>query len=83
MAASSSEKSESPATSPTLVGSAGALEATLSCGRGLTLRLGGGEALALARFARKGEARGDGDRECGLEEPDGGVTMVGVGVLEG
>lgn len=83
MAASSSEKSASPATSPTWVWSAEASKATLGCGRGLAFRLGGGEALALARFAPKGEARRDGGLECGLEDPDGGVTIVGVGVLEG
>lgn len=83
MAASSSDKSESSATSPTWVWSAEALRVTVSCGRGLPFRLGGGEALALARFALKGEARGDGGLEWGLEEADEGVTMVGVGVLEG
>lgn len=78
-ASSSSEKSKSAA----WLWSAEGLKATLNCGRGLAFRLGGGEALTLARFALKGEARRDGGLECGLEDPDGGVTMVGVGVLEG
>ena len=83
IAASSSDTSGSSATFPTLGWSAEALKATLSCGRGLPFRLGGGEALTLARFVPTGEARRDGGLECGLEDPDGGVTMVGVGVLEG
>ena len=83
MAASSSEKSKSPATSLAWIRSAGVLEATPDCSRGLAFRLGGGEARLLARIALEGEAWADGGLECGLEDPDGGVTMVGVGVLEG
>lgn len=37
----------------------------------------------MARFALKGDSRRDGGLKCGLEDPEGGVTMVGVGVLEG
>ena len=80
VAASSSEKSESAATAPTWIGSA---ELRLGCGRGLVFRLGGGEALALASFAPRGEVRRDECWESELGVLDGGVTIVGVGVLEG
>lgn len=46
------------------------------------MRLRGGEARVLARFALRGETRPEGGLECGLEDPEGGVMMVGVGVLE-
>ena len=80
VAASSSEMSESAATPPTWIGSA---EVRLGWGRGLVFRLGGGEALALASFAPRGDVRRDECWESEVDDADGGVTMVGVGVLEG
>ena len=74
-AASSSEKSESAATSPTWIGSA---DVSLGCGGGLVFRLGGGEALALASFALRGEVGRDEWRESEPEDVDGGVAMVGI-----
>lgn len=58
------------------------MNAALDSDGGLAFRLGGGEARLLARFALRGETRPEGGLEYGLDDPEGGVMMVGVGVLE-
>jgi len=49
----------------------------------VTQGLGGGETLALAKPVLNGEARRDEGGEWGEVLPDGGVLIVGVGVLDG